>query len=67
MTAARYSTLATRQRYGVTFKRGDRVAVDGKPGTVTSYTRSQQYIRVRLDGDKKSVPCHPTWRMEYLP
>lgn len=65
MSAARHSTLATRQFYGVTFKRGQRVTVNGKPGVVTSYDRTHMYINVRFDGDKRPVPCHPTWRMEH--
>lgn len=51
-----------RRAYGVTYGRGDRVTVDGRPGTVVSFPG--QYLGVRLDGDRKTSRCHPTWRVE---
>ncbi|MFK4136799.1 hypothetical protein ACI2KR_31715 [Pseudomonas luteola] len=51
--------------YGVRFKRGRRVQVNGNSGTVTN--ASQGYVRVRFDGKKDSVLCHPTWRLVMLP
>ncbi len=53
-----------KRAYGVPVARGRRVLFDGKPGVVTS--GSGAHIRVRLDGAKHSVPCHPTWEMIYL-
>lgn len=52
-----------RDRYGVDFRRGDRVTVDGRPGVVVSFP--DQYVGVRLDGDKYTSRCHPTWRLEH--
>lgn len=52
-----------RARYGVDFKRGDRVTVDVKPGVVVSFPG--QYVGVRRDGEQHTVHCHPTWRLEH--
>lgn len=54
-----------RRYYGVDARRGMRVAVDGRPGVLT--TGAGHYIRVRFDGERHSVPCHPTWRVDYAP
>lgn len=51
-----------RRCYGVPAKRGMAVRVDGKRGIIV---RASHYIHVRFDGQKRSVPCHPTWRVEY--
>lgn len=60
MTAREY----VRTYYKVPAKRGGRVVVDGKAGRITSFRGG--YIRVRFDdGPLFSVPCHPTWRVEY--
>ena len=53
-----------RQQRDVPAKRGMRVVVDGKAGKITSAKHG--YIMVRFDGQKHSMPCHPTWRVEYL-
>lgn len=53
-----------RTYYNVPAKRGGRVTFDGQPGRITGFT--DQYLRVRLDGTKRSVLVHPTWRMHYL-
>lgn len=34
-------------------------------GTITG--ADGQYILVRFDGETRSLPCHPTWEMEYNP
>lgn len=52
-----------RRNYGVDFKRGDRVIFDGRPGVVVSFP--DQYVGVRLDGDKHTSRCHPTWRLDH--
>ena len=52
-----------RAYYGVPARRGMRVTVDGKPGTITR--GDGQYIRVRFDGEKHSRCCHPMWRVIY--
>ena len=53
-----------RAYYGVPARRGARVIADGKPGRITSGDGA--HIRVRLDGEKRCRPWHPTWRMDYL-
>lgn len=57
------SAAYVRQHYGVDYKRGDRIAVDGRPGTIVSFPG--QYLGVRFD-DSPSVTqrAHPTWRVE---
>ena len=52
-----------RRHYGVPAKRGMRVSANGKPGTITG--KRDAYLRIRLDGDKRSAPWHPTWRIQY--
>ena len=37
-------------------------ALDGKPGTLVSFPDA--YLGIRLDGDKHTSRCHPTWRIE---
>lgn len=58
------SAQYVRDYYGVTFKRGDRVSVDGKAGTIVSFPG--QYLGVRLDGQRHVSRAHPTWRVEAL-
>jgi len=50
-----------RRTYGVAFKVGDRVVMDGRPGVVVSFP--DQYVGVRFDGEKHTSRCHPTWRL----
>ena len=51
-----------RRTYGVTAKRGDRVTVNGRAGTIVSFPGA--YLGVRFDGQKHTSRCHPTWRVE---
>jgi len=51
-----------RSRYKVDYKVGDRLVFDGKPGTLVSFPDA--YLGIRLDGDKHTSRCHPTWRIE---
>lgn len=54
-----------RARYGVDFKRGDRVTIDGKPGTIVSFP--DQYLGVRFDETPNQTHrAHPTWRVERI-
>lgn len=61
-----------RDHYGVPAKRGGRVRYSpcegsaDKPrlGTITG--AASPHLRVRLDGDRHSLPFHPTWQLEYL-
>ena len=52
-----------RRTYSVPAKRGGRIKFEGKPGVITSARGGG--LRIRLDGEKHSVPVHPTWEMEY--
>ena len=45
-----------RDHYGVPAKRGMRVAMGDREGTITS---ADHYVHVRFDGQKHSVPVHP--------
>lgn len=58
------SAAYVRARYGVDFKVGERLAIDGRPGTLVSFP--DQYLGVRLDGDRHTSRCHPRWRVEQL-
>lgn len=55
-----------RRVYGVGFNPGERIAVDGKPGTVTKPRDDLHYVRVRFDGQKHISNAHPTWRITRL-
>jgi hypothetical protein len=50
-----------RARYNVDYKRGERLIVDGRPGTLVSFPG--QNLGIRFDGQKRTRPCHPTWRV----
>lgn len=63
-SSGRYSLDYVRRVYGVPARRGMRVVADGKPGVITC--GDGQYLRVRLDGEKRSGRWHPTWHMEYI-
>jgi hypothetical protein len=54
-----------RRYYGVPAKRGGRIKFQGKPGVITSAGRGDARLNIRLDGDKHTLPVHPTWEMEY--
>lgn len=60
------SLLNIRKLYGVPARRGVRVAWDfaGREGSITG--SSGTYIRVLLDGDKRPILLHPTWKVRYL-
>jgi len=52
-----------RKYYGVPAKRGAQVRYKGTHGIITGSRGA--YIRVRLEGEKRSLPYHPTdveWR-----
>jgi hypothetical protein len=52
-----------RRHYGVDYKRGDRLVMDGRPGTLVSFP--EQYLGIRFDDTPRRVyRCHPTWRIE---
>jgi hypothetical protein len=54
-----------RQSYGVPAKRGMRITIDGRPATITGSAGAR--LRVRRDGEKRTVIAHPTWRVDYSP
>lgn len=51
--------------YGVPACIGRGVTVDGRPGVIVEDRGA--YIGVNFDDDKpgNSLPCHPTWKVEY--
>lgn len=57
-----------RDGYGVPAYRGARVRYqfnkDIKFGTIKS--AKDGYINILLDGDKRTLPFHPTWSITYL-
>jgi hypothetical protein len=53
-----------RHNYGVPARRFSQVRVDGHLGRITSF--DPPYINVRFEGERRSQPCHPSWRVEYL-
>lgn len=56
------SAAYVRQYYGVDYKVGDRLTVDGRAGTLVSFP--QQYLGIRFDGETFTSRAHPTWRVE---
>lgn len=57
-----------RYMYGVDVEQGQRVTVDGRPGTVTwDPLLGAHYVHVQFDGEEFARPCHPTWRVDYSP
>lgn len=58
------SAKYVRDHYRVPYKRGERVKVDGRPGTIVSFPG--QYLGVRFDGEKHTERCHPKWRVEAI-
>lgn len=54
-----------RRYYQVPAKRGGRIKFRGRDGTIVGFRDAG--LRVRLDDDpKRVIPCHPTWRIDYL-
>lgn len=57
-----------RTMYNVPAKRGGRVIYSGdgtrRLGTIRS--ASAGYVFITLDGQKDSMPYHPTWKLTYL-
>lgn len=53
-----------REAYGVPAKIGAIVIVDGVYGAITGSRMA--YLRIRLNGRKKSGFYHPTWKIQYI-
>ena len=56
------SAQYVRDYYGVDYKVGDRLTIDGRLGTLVSFPA--QYLGIRFDGDRFTSRTHPTWRVE---
>lgn len=54
-----------RRYYNVPAYIGVRVRVGDKEGVIVKATGSQQYVYIRLDGQKHANPYHPTDGIEY--
>jgi hypothetical protein len=52
-----------KDNYGVPAEVGVRVTCNGKPGTITGFVG--QYLAVKIDGEPRATPWHPTWRVTY--
>ena len=50
-----------RHTYGVDYRQGERLIVDGQIGTLVSFPG--QYLGVRFDGHRRTSRCHPTWEV----
>jgi hypothetical protein len=50
--------------YKTNFKAGQRIKVDGKPGRILGARGNPSHLHVRLDGQKRTAYCHPTWEIE---
>lgn len=60
------SASYVRRYYGVDYKVGDRVTVDGRPAVIVSFP--DQYLGVRFDdAPKVTRRAHPTWRVDRIP
>ena len=57
-----------RNHYKVPAKRGQRVLLDFPEGPFEGSITSARgaYLRVRVDGTRRLMIVHPTWRVEYL-
>lgn len=56
-----------RRTYNVDPKVGQRITMDGKPGTIIKPRGDPQHLNVRFDGTRHGVPVHPTWEVDYAP
>lgn len=54
-----------RDYYKVPARIGGRVTYLGQPGQIVC--AAGQYLRIRLDGEKRSRIFHPVWEIAYLP
>ena len=54
-----------RDAYGVPAYVGVKVVMKDRTGVIKG--ASGPHILVLFDGERKPVPCHPTWEMTYQP
>lgn len=52
-----------RRYYKVPAKRGGKVLFKGQQGKITGHYGP--YLRIRLEGQRRSGIFHPTWEIEY--
>lgn len=55
------SATYVREYYGVDYKVGDRLVMDGEHGTLRSFPG--QYLGIKFDGETRVSRCHPTWEI----
>ena len=57
-----------RDTYGVPAKRGGRIEYTGNGTAIQGVITGSKgaHILVRLDGDRRSLAFHPTWKIRYL-
>lgn len=53
-----------RRNYGVPAKVGGKVKFHGMDAVITS--ARGHYLRLKMEGAKRSVIVHPVWSMEYI-
>jgi len=53
-----------RKYFGVPAKMGMIVKYDGKTGHITGATG--EYLKIKMDGERKSFCYHASWKIEYL-
>ena len=53
-----------REAYGVPARRGGEVRYCERRGVILSGQNGR--LRVRLNGEKRTVILHPTWNVEYM-
>lgn len=55
-----------RRYYGVPAKRGMRITFMGRPAVIVGATlNGGMGLRIRIDGEQRVVPVHPTWEITY--
>jgi hypothetical protein len=52
-----------RRHYGVPARHKMRIEYDGKPATIVG--ASGPYLRIRVDGERRIIGDHPTYRIVY--
>lgn len=61
------SMARIREYYGVPAKRGMRVTMTGRPGTIVASSRTSMHLRVRFDNAPEYISLvHPTWEIAYI-
>ena len=53
-----------RDYYNVPAKRGMCVVAEGRKGIIVG--SNGHYLCIKIEGEKRTLSFHPTWRMEYF-